>query len=53
MAELEDARLTANLFLLDVDFDYGCPSKRKIPRRGETPDIYRSRNYDESVHATR
>ncbi len=28
------------LFPLDLDFDYGCPSKRKVPRRGETPHLY-------------
>ena len=25
---------------LDLDVDYGCLSKGKIPRRGETPLLY-------------
>ena len=38
---------------LDGDFDQGCFSKGDIPRRGETPNLYRPRNYDESVNSRR
>ena len=31
---------TARLSLLDLDFNNGCLSKGKVPRRGETPHLY-------------
>ena len=41
--ELQAGRLEAlptGLFPLDLDFDYECPSKRKVPGRRETPHLY-------------